>query len=72
MPEQQPAAVLLDTCAAIGLINGERMAPQAAAASHLPGQPPAGGARAFGFAIVTRNRELTPYGRAGHLTAIAC
>ena len=63
MPEQQPAAVLLDTCAAIGLINGERMS---------AGQPPAGGARAFGFAIVTRNRELTPYGRAGHLTAIAC
>jgi PIN domain nuclease of toxin-antitoxin system len=46
----------------------------------LPGTPPkdpadriiAATARAFGYAVVTRDRELTDYARAGHIELIAC
>lgn len=46
----------------------------------LPGSPPndpadriiAATARAFGFVIATRDRELTGYAAAGHLEIIAC
>ena len=134
--------VLLDTCAAIWLVNGDRMsaasrravasaqgsaagvyvspisawevatlvsrnrlrlsqAPEAwfdrllalpgvrlaqmppevlSASAFLPGKPPrdpadriiAATARAFGVVIVTRDGELTPYGRAGHIATIGC
>ena len=142
MPEPPPTAVLLDTCAAIWLVNGDRMtaasrraivaaqqsgagvyvspitawevatllargrlrlalAPEAwferllalpgvrlapmppellIASAFLPGTPPrdpadriiAATGRAYGLAIVTRNGELTPYGRAGHIATIPC
>jgi PIN domain nuclease of toxin-antitoxin system len=46
----------------------------------LPGSPPndpadriiAATARAFGFVVATRDRELTSYAAAGHLEIIAC
>jgi PIN domain nuclease of toxin-antitoxin system len=46
----------------------------------LPGTPPkdpadriiAATARAFGYAVVTRDRELTDYARAGHIRLIVC
>jgi len=142
MPEAPPPAVLLDTCAAIWLSNGDRMTAPArraiTAAQHsgagvyispitaweiatllargrlrlaltpetwferllalpgvrlapmppevliasasLPGTPPrdpadriiAATSRAYSLAVVTRNGELTPYARAGHIAVIAC
>jgi PIN domain nuclease of toxin-antitoxin system len=142
MREPPPSAVLLDTCAAIWLVNGERMTPASRraiaaaqgsgtgvyvspisawefatlvarnrlrpsqapdawferllrlpgvrlapmppevliASAFLPGKPPrdpadriiAATGRAFGLAIITRNGELTPYGRAGHIVTIGC
>jgi len=46
----------------------------------LPGSPPrdpadriiAATARAFGYSVITRNGELSLYGRAGHIDIIAC
>lgn len=46
----------------------------------LPGDPPkdpadrivAATSRAYGFTLVTRDGELVPYGRAGHLKVINC
>jgi PIN domain nuclease of toxin-antitoxin system len=142
MPEASPPAVLLDTCAAIWLVNGDRMTapsrraiaaaqqsgggvyvspitawevatllargrlrlamaaeawferllalpgvrlaampPEVLIASaFLPGTPPrdpadriiAATGRAYALAIVTRNGELTPYGRAGYIATIPC
>jgi len=48
--------------------------------SVLPGKPPrdpadriiAATAREFGYAIVTRDRELLQYAKDGHLSALAC
>ena len=50
------------------------------ASSNLPAQPPrdladrimAATARAFGYRLVTRDRELLQYGAEGHLHVIAC
>jgi PIN domain nuclease of toxin-antitoxin system len=50
------------------------------ASSNLPAQPPrdpadriiAATARAFGYRLITRDRELLQYGAAGHLDVIAC
>jgi PIN domain nuclease of toxin-antitoxin system len=50
------------------------------ASATLPGTPPrdpadriiAATARTFGQAIVTRDGELVPYGRAGHIEVIEC
>ncbi len=50
------------------------------ASATLPGAPPrdpadriiAATAREFGFAIVTRDTELMPYGRAGHVEVVRC
>jgi PIN domain nuclease of toxin-antitoxin system len=136
-----PRAILLDTCAAIWLMNGDRMSPASReaitaaqaggqvhvspitaweiatmvalgrltmrlspeswfravlsqpgvnlapmppevliASASLPGTPPrdpadriiAATARSFGHAIVTRDGELVPYSRAGHIEAIEC
>jgi PIN domain nuclease of toxin-antitoxin system len=65
-------------------LPGVRLAPMPPevliASAFLPGRPPrdpadriiAATGRAFGLAIVTRNGELTPYGRAGHIATIAC
>jgi PIN domain nuclease of toxin-antitoxin system len=141
MPEAAAPAVLLDTRAAIWLINGDPMSPHSRAAitkaqagpgvfvspisaweittlvarnrllltlapevwfarlidlpgvrlapmpptlliasAFLPGSPPrdpadriiAATARAYDLAIVTRDSELIPYGKAGHVTTIAC
>lgn len=48
--------------------------------STLPGKPPrdpadriiAATAREFGYAVVTRDRELLQYAKDGHLSAISC
>lgn len=48
--------------------------------SFLPGSPPrdpadrilAATAREFGFTLLTRDRELLNYAKAGHLSALAC
>ena len=50
------------------------------ASTELPGTPPkdpadriiAATGRAFGYVIVTRDGELTPYAAAGHIQAVAC
>lgn len=50
------------------------------ASASLPGSPPkdpadriiAATARQFDWAVVTRNGELTDYGRAGHIRVIPC
>ena len=50
------------------------------ASATLPGAPPrdpadriiAATAREYGFSLVTRDGELTPYAVAGHIEAIAC
>jgi PIN domain nuclease of toxin-antitoxin system len=50
------------------------------ASSFLPGKPPrdpadrifAATARAHGYRLVTRDRELLDYARAGHIDALAC
>jgi PIN domain nuclease of toxin-antitoxin system len=50
------------------------------ASAVLPGQPPrdpadriiAATARAYGQILVSRDGELVPYGRAGHVEVIAC
>lgn len=50
------------------------------ASATLPGSPPkdpvdriiAATGRAFGYAIVTRDGELIPYARHGHIDAVAC
>lgn len=63
---------------------GVRLAPMPPellmASAFLPGTPPrdpadriiAATGRAYGLSIVTRDRDLIPYGRAGHVTIIAC
>lgn len=50
------------------------------ASVNLPGSPPkdpadriiAATARAYGYAVITRNGELTGYARAGHIQLIGC
>ena len=50
------------------------------ASSALPGIPPsdladrmiAATARAFGFTLITRDGELTPYAEAGHVSVVRC
>ena len=50
------------------------------ASATLPGGPPkdpsdriiAATARAFGYIVITRDGELIPYAKAGHIEAIAC
>jgi len=50
------------------------------ASAFLPGNPPrdpvdriiAATARELGHTVITRDSELLPYGRAGHLEAVAC
>ncbi len=63
---------------------GVRLAPMGPdvliASASLPGAPPrdppdrivAATARDYGFVVVTRNGELLPYARAGHIEAIGC
>ena len=63
---------------------GVRLAPMPPgiliASNFLPGSPPrdpadriiAATARAYGYSLITRNGELTVYGRAGHIVVIAC
>jgi len=65
-------------------LPGIRLAPMPPeiliASTTLPGTPPrdpadriiAATARAYDWAVVTRDGELIPYGRAGHLLTIAC
>ncbi len=65
-------------------LPGVRLAPLSPeiliASTALPGTPPrdradriiAATARAHDWVVVTRDGELTPYGRAGHLATIAC
>ncbi len=65
-------------------LRGMRLAPLSPeiliASTALPGTPPrdpadriiAATARAHDWAVVTRDGELTPFGRAGHLLTIAC
>jgi len=141
LTQPAPRAVLLDTCAAIWLVNADRMSAESRAAiadaqagpgvfvspisaweigalvarnrlvlassaeswfgrllalpgmrlapmspeiliasTALPGTPPrdpadriiAATARACGWVVVTRDGELVPYGRAGHLLTIEC
>ncbi len=141
MPEAAATAVLLDTCAAIWLVNGDRMsaasrraiaaaqrnagvyvspisgweigmlvartrlqlamAPEAwfatlidlpgirlapmppellIASAFLAGTPPrdpadriiAATARAYQLTVVTRDSELIPYGKAGHIVTLTC
>jgi PIN domain nuclease of toxin-antitoxin system len=64
--------------------SGARLAPMPpavlVASSNLPAQPPrdpadriiAATARAFGYRLVTRDRELLQYGAEGHLHVIGC
>ncbi len=50
------------------------------ASANLPGEPPrdpadriiAATARAFGYAIITRDAALIDYGRLGHVEIVAC
>ncbi len=70
--------------AALLALPGVRLAPMPPdvliASAALPGMPPrdpadrivAATARAYGFAVVTRDGELLPYAAAGHLMAIRC
>lgn len=65
-------------------LPGVRLAPMPArvliASATLPGSPPrdpadriiAATGRAFGHAIVTRDGELIPYAREGHIDAVEC
>ncbi len=65
-------------------LPGMRLAPMSPeiliASTALPGTPPrdpadriiAATARACGWVVVTRDGELVPYGRAGHLLTIEC
>ncbi len=65
-------------------LPGMRLAPMPPelliASAFLPGTPPrdpadrmiAATARGYGLAIVTRDSELIPYGKAGHVMVIAC
>ncbi len=64
--------------------SGAKLAPMPpavlVASSNLPAQPPrdpadriiAATARAFGYRLVTRDRELLRYGAEGHLHVIGC
>jgi PIN domain nuclease of toxin-antitoxin system len=63
---------------------GVRLAPMPTSvlidSSFLPGVPPrdpadriiAATARAYGYAVITRNRQLSDYAAAGHIDLIAC
>lgn len=65
-------------------LPGVRLAPMPPrvliASATLPGSPPrdpadriiAATGRAFGYAIVTRDGELIPYAREGHIDAVGC
>jgi PIN domain nuclease of toxin-antitoxin system len=65
-------------------LTGVRLAPMPPAvliaSASLPGSPPrdpadriiAATARNFGYTVITRDGELTAYGRAGHIEVIAC
>jgi len=65
-------------------LPGVRLAPLSPtvliASSALPGNPPsdpadrmiAATARAFGYTLITRDGELTPYAAAGHISAVGC
>ena len=65
-------------------LPGIRLAPMPPqvliASATLPGVPPkdpadriiAATGRAFGYAVVTRDGELIPYAKAGHIDAVGC
>jgi PIN domain nuclease of toxin-antitoxin system len=65
-------------------LPGMRLAPMPPAvliaSAFLPGNPPrdpadriiAATSRTYGFAVLTRDGELIPYGEARHIEAIAC
>jgi PIN domain nuclease of toxin-antitoxin system len=65
-------------------LNGVRLAPMPPsvliASASLPGSPPrdpadriiAATARTFGYAVITRDGELTVYARCGHIEVIPC
>lgn len=73
-----------DWFAALLALHGVRLAPVSPAIliapSSLPGAPPrdpadriiAATARAYGHTLITRDGELIPYARTGHLLAINC
>jgi hypothetical protein len=58
--------VLLDTCATIGLINGDPMAPASLEAIA------AATARELGHVIVTRGAALLAFASARHVDILAC
>jgi hypothetical protein len=80
MTEAAPAAVPVDTCAAIWLVIGAPMSPPsrtAIAAAQWnasvyvsPITAGAATARAYNLAIVTCDSELIPYGSTGHIVTI--
>lgn len=65
-------------------LRGVRLAPMPPrvliASTVLPGSPPkdpadriiAATGRAFGYAVITRDGELIPYARQGHIEAVKC
>lgn len=69
---------------AVLALRGVRLAPMPPrvliASATLPGSPPrdpadriiAATAREFGYVVVTRDGELIPYARAGHIEAMGC
>ncbi len=67
--------VLLDTCAAIWLMDGTPTSP-ALLPDRAPRNPAdriiAATARAFGHNILTRDGELVPYAAAGYFDVVAC